>query len=350
MRPGALALALAVALAAPVTAHADDEVAKNEARALLQGGNKLREAGDLAGALGLYESAYATFPSAKILLNIGTTLRDLGRTAEAANVYARYLAAPDTAPERTKEVTKILADLAKGLGQLTITVEPADAELAIGNSAYLAASTLARWRVVPGSVTVRAKKDGFEPGETTVTVKKAKSAAVTLTLQAVVVAAPVTTLATSVAPDAVPTGPDTGVRTSVTVATPSRLGITARALVDGRGRGAAGSAGVLVRVDDRVALHVAAIFANPGELVLGGYVAAHVELGRGPWRPRVVVGLPVIFDDGTHVSGRGAAGVAWFASPRFAIALELGAEYMFNPADDIDAWQLTPTLGAEAHL
>jgi hypothetical protein len=342
-------LALAIALATPAgAAHGDDDARKNEARALLQGGNKLREGGDLAGALGLYERAYATYPSAKILLNIGTTLRDLGRNADAANVYARYLTASDAAPERVKEVTKILADLDRTVGQLTITVQPGDAEIAIGDGAFMPAAQLARWRAPTGTVTVRARKDGFEPGEIAVKVRKGKTSAVALRLEATQPAAPVDT--TPVDTTEPRDTPDAAVVAVVSPRRASKLGVTARALIDGRGRGAAGSAGALLRVADRVELHGAVIFARPGELTLGAYAAAHLELGTGTWRPRIVAGLPIIFDDGARVGGRAAAGIAWFASPTFAVALELGAEYVFNPADDIDALQFTPTVGAEAHL
>jgi hypothetical protein len=344
-----LFFALAAALAMPLaSAHADDDASKNEARALLQGGNKLREGGDLAGALGLYERAYATYPSAKILLNIGTTLRDLGRSADAANVYARYLTAPDVAADRVKEVTKILGELDRSVGQLAITVQPGDAEIAIGDGPYQPASQLARWRASPGTVTVRARKEGFDPGQIDVKVRKGKTSAVALSLTAIRVDAPVDTTPVDTTP--VDTGPGTDVHAVVTPRGASAIGLTARALIDGRGRGAAGSAGVLFRVTERVEIHGALIFANPGQVTAGAYLAAHVELGRGAVRPRVVAGAPVVFDDGPRVSGRAAAGLAWFASPSFAIALELGAEYVFNPADDIDAWQLTPTLGAEAHL
>ncbi|HUQ08156.1 MAG TPA: hypothetical protein VM261_36930 [Kofleriaceae bacterium] len=346
-----IALSLAFSLLLPTTlahADADDDAKKNEARALLQGGNKLRETGDLPGALGLYERAYATYPSAKILLNIGTTLRDLERNADAANVYARYLVAPDVAADRVKEVTKILGELDRTVGQLAITVQPGDAEIAIGDGPYLPASQLARWRAAPGTVTVRARKDGFEPGQIDVKVKKGKTAAVALSLTAIEVDTPVDAGPVDTPP--VGTTPDTDVHAVVTPHGDSKLGVTARALIDGRGRGAAGSAGALFRVSDRVEIHGALIFARPGELTVGAYIAAHVELGRGSVRPRIVAGVPVMFDDGPRASGRAAAGLAWFASPSFAVALELGAEYVFNPADDIDAWQLTPTLGAEAHL
>lgn len=348
VRAAALAIFLALPLA---TAYADDDAKKNEARALLQGGNKLRESGDLAGALGLYERAYATYPSAKILLNIGTTLRDLGRNADAANNYLRYLASTDAAPDRVKEVTKILAELDRKVGQLAITVEPAGAEVAVGAGDFIPVGELQRFRAEPGTVKVRARMEGFEPGEIDVKVKKGKTAAVALRLVAIKVETPVDTT-----PDPVHTTPDpidtptADIVKRIPAPRDSKLAVTARALIDGRGRGAAGSAGALVHVANRVDLHGAVIFANPGELTLGAYAAAHVELGNGAWRPRLVAGVPVVFNDGMRWSGRAAAGLAWFASPEFAIALEVGAEYVFNPADDIDAWQLTPTLGAEAHL
>lgn len=343
------ALALAIALLVPVaSARADgDETKKNEARALLQGGNKLREGGDLAGALGLYERAYATYPSAKILLNIGTTLRDLGRNADAANVYARYLASPDAAADRVKEVTEILAEMDRTVGQLAITVEPGDAEIAIGDGDFQPATQLARWRAPPGTVKVRARKEGFEPGEIEVKVKKGKSSAVALRLDAIKVETPEVTPIETPPPDETP---DLDVVVVAPARSTSKIGVTARALVDGRGRGAAGSAGALLRVADKLELQGAVIFANPGEMIFGAYAAAHLELGTGKVRPRIVAGVPVIFDDGPRFSGRAAAGLAWFPSPTFAVALELGAEYVFNPADDIDPLQLTPTLGAEAHL
>lgn len=345
----ALAAIAALAFTAPLPAHADDETAKNEARALLQGGNKLLEKGDRNGALGLFESAYAKYPSPLILINIGTTLRDLDRPAEAANAYARFVAAPGDFTDRVPKIKKLLAELDRSLGTIEVTVTPADAELSIGDAPFAAATLVPVWRARPGDVVVRARKDGFEPAEATVDVRRGKAAAVSLTLKEIATATPDPVPVTPDPVDVVDESPtDLGAR--VEPAPASRLGFTARALIDGRGRGAAGSAGALVRVHDRLELVGAAIFARPGELTFGAYAAAHLELGRGAWRPRAVVGLPLIFDDGPRVSGRAAVGVGWYAATRFAVVLELGGEYGFNPADDIDAFQFTPTVGAEAHL
>lgn len=349
-RAALAALALA-AFTAPA-ARADDDTARNEARALLQGGNKLLEQGDRAGALALFESAYARFPSPLILINIGTTLRDLDRPAEAANAYARFIAAPGEYTDRLPRIKKLLAELDRGVAQIVIESRPPDAEIAFGDSeTYVPIATLPKWRVPYGAATrVRARKTGYRPRDTTVTPRKGSLTVVQFTMEAlppepVAVPAPAPT---PIAGDGTDGSTDLGARTSAGGG--ARFGLTGRALIDGRGRGAAGSAGALVRVHRRVELIGAAIFARPGELTFGAYAGAHVELLDGPWRPRVVAGVPVMFDDGPRVSGRAALGLGWYAMPRFAIVLEVGGEYGFNPAGDIDTWQLTPTLGAEAHL
>jgi hypothetical protein len=348
----ALALAALAGLATP--ARADDDAARNEARALLQGGNKLLEQGDRAGALALFESAYARFPSPLILINIGTTLRELDRTADAANAYARFLAAPGDYTDRAPRIKKLLAELDRSVALVTIETEPADAELAFGDAGgFVPASALTQWRVPVGEVRVRARKTGFKPAETVIVGRRSrtKRVIVQLTLQPLPPEPePVPVATPEVVDRADVAGSSTDVGARVTPRGGARFGVTGRALIDGRGRGAAGSAGALVRVHPRLELIVAAIFARPGELTFGAYAGAHVELLDGAWRPRLVAGVPVIFDDGARFSGRAALGVGWYAAPRFAIVVEVGGEYGFNPAGDIDAWQLTPAVGAEAHL
>src|SRR5688500_7730997 len=83
---------------------------KMDAKALMQTGVKLLEVKDYLGALAIFKTAYARFPSAKILLNIGTTLKLLDRKAEAANAYQRYLDSSDTDPNRRAQVQAELAE------------------------------------------------------------------------------------------------------------------------------------------------------------------------------------------------------------------------------------------------
>src|ERR1043165_5361740 len=98
---------LMVVAATMARAQPAQDADKLDAKALMQSGLKLYAAKDFLGALAVFRTAYARFPSAKILLNIGTTLTRLDRKAEAANVYQRYLDAADADPARKTEVKKV---------------------------------------------------------------------------------------------------------------------------------------------------------------------------------------------------------------------------------------------------
>src|SRR6188472_1581404 len=96
-----LVLVLAPVLASAQPANVGD---RGDAKALVQTGVRLLDAKDYLGALATFKEAYSRYPSAKILLNIGTTLRLLGRDAEAANTYQRYLESKDADTARSIEV------------------------------------------------------------------------------------------------------------------------------------------------------------------------------------------------------------------------------------------------------
>src|SRR6185295_5080845 len=103
----ACALPAPIAVAQPAAPVAD----KVDARALMQSGLKLYAAQDYLGALAVFRTAYTRFPSAKILINIGTTLIKLDRKADAANTYQRYLDSPDADRARRPEVITAIAEL-----------------------------------------------------------------------------------------------------------------------------------------------------------------------------------------------------------------------------------------------
>src|SRR5262249_57263427 len=115
--------------------------------------------------LAVFKTAYARFASTKILLNIGTTLTKLDRKAEAANIYQRYLDAPDADPAKRAEVKKVLAELDAAVATLELSVTPSDAELQINDEDWTAADSEARHRVAVGPVTVRARHPAYKPDE-----------------------------------------------------------------------------------------------------------------------------------------------------------------------------------------
>ena len=78
----------------------DDPQKRTLAQGLMVEGVKQLQAKAYDQALANFLEAYNAFPSPKILLNIGSTLRDMGRLADAANTYQRYLTDPATGSER----------------------------------------------------------------------------------------------------------------------------------------------------------------------------------------------------------------------------------------------------------
>ena len=85
--------------------------AKLKAQALVTEGIGLLQNLDYQGALDHFLAAYELFRTPKILLNIGSTLRDMGRLADAANTYQLYIEDPETNADRIAEVKRLLNDL-----------------------------------------------------------------------------------------------------------------------------------------------------------------------------------------------------------------------------------------------
>ena len=104
----------------------EDPAIRALAQALMVEGVKQLQARAYDQALANFLEAYTKFPSPKILLNIGSTLREMGRLADAANTYQRYLVDPATGAERVAEVKELLLRLDEQLTILTVRVFPAD--------------------------------------------------------------------------------------------------------------------------------------------------------------------------------------------------------------------------------
>lgn len=144
---------------------------KRAAQKLLAQGNQLVGEGDYLGALEKFKAAYDKFQSPKILLNIGTTLRQLGRNVEAAEVYENYLADPEHDVAREKDVKRVLAEIDAVVGRLSVVVDDSAATLRLdGKQIELFAKGESR-RVEPGEHTLMAEKPGTPPSVQTVLVK-----------------------------------------------------------------------------------------------------------------------------------------------------------------------------------
>ncbi|MBV8756366.1 MAG: hypothetical protein JO257_03760 [Deltaproteobacteria bacterium] len=338
----ALVLVPSLAGAQPAPAPAPD-TSKMDAKQEMQTGVKLLEAKDYLGALAIFKDAYARFPSAKILLNIGTTLRLLDRNADAANAYQHYLDSKDTDPARRAEVESAIADLDKTVATLSMTVTPPDAELEFTDD-WVPAAQARVWRVPAGPITVHARAKGYLPSAESVNVAAGERKSVLIAL----VAEP---------------------KQTTTVITNNELPV-APALVEGPRARFGGLATMHVSVLPKIgsALLVGGTFdvteqlAVEGALILGpglvssgmatlpppkigGYVGAAFSFSGGAVRPKLAAGMPIFADDGARFFVRGAGGLEYLVNHHWSVTAELGLEVSLNARSDIRETAFVPSLG-----
>jgi hypothetical protein len=403
-----LAQALATITGDPAV-RVDDPKARPVAAALMVEGVRQLQAKAYEQALANFLEAYNKFPSPKILLNIASTLRDMGRVADAANTYQRYLGDPATGPERIAEVKKLLIELDGGLTILTIHVAPKGSEVSIDGGPFIPVGSALVTRVRAGLHMVRIRK-GDAAAEITVNGFEGEQKDVTAT-------APEPTTPVAATPPKLPT-----VKTAETPVTPEttdevygwldtgtqcgtndptsrsrsvnagfggppveaflpelppqeqngviepleatrhvRSGALAVVRIDGKGRGLAGGLGVAFAALDALELELAVLRSNQW----GAYAGARVRLLTGWVRPYVGGGLPgFLFEDENDamrtkiaLGGRAAAGVELRINGHLSVQADVGMEYFFNIDDNAlvdgkhpERTQFVPTLGAIGRL
>lgn len=309
----------------PAPAPPPEDTGKQDARSLMASGVSLLQAKDYRAALAIFKEGYQRYPSAKFLLNIGTTLKALGRNAEAANAYQRYLDAPDTDATRQREITDLLGTLDATVGKLAIAITPVDAEVMVGDSDWMTPAEARFFRVDPGEVEVRGRCPGYLGKTVEVTARLGTSVDVSLALEE--------------------KKADVG-EVIVRDAGPGRWSAIAHVHVDAKLRGAAAVVGAGVLLADRVHVTASALLgATPGAMP-----AATVHLLRGRLRPYVTLALPVFFSSGARVSARAAVGAMLRVGRRLEFVLEAAGERALNPEGDIDDWAVVPAAGTHVRF
>lgn len=336
-RVAALLLLTGTALAQP--APPPDGGGKVDAKSLMQSGVRLLDAKDYLGALAVFKDAYRRFPSAKILLNIGTTLNLLDRKADAANAYQRYLDSTDADATKKADVLAALADIDKSVGRLEIAVTPADAEVQVNDGEWQPAASAKLVRVPQGSFSVRARHEKYSP--------EAKSAQIIAGDRAAIV------IAMTALPEAPPIVPASNTGLELREEPPpledgprSRVGVIAMAHLDIPRGGGAGLVGVTFDAIERLEVHAVAILGPH----YGAYAGSSFAILTGNTRPFVAAGVPLFFSNGARVGVRGAGGVEVRLSRKFSLLAELGVEMMLNPEDTILRAAFIPAVGASARL
>ncbi|HUH03723.1 MAG TPA: tetratricopeptide repeat protein [Kofleriaceae bacterium] len=350
MRTLVIAIIVVGWLGGPV--RADDTKQKRAATVLLKKGNELFAAGDYQGALDLFQSAYATYPSSKIVLNIGTTLKALGQYVEAAETYESYLASADAAPERVAEVNVILEELDRTrLGKLRIVARDVIGRVQLDARDLGVYTAPIEVRVRPGNHSVVLVRDGEPPIAATPTARIGEVVEVVL---AAPVAAPPEPVAIDPPADRVPIGDDDddddGGGLGVFRAPEpefSRFSGLLFADLDFKLRGAALFGGLGYALTPDLDLVCAALI---GAHAQGGYLGATLRLLDGRLKPLLGAGVPVFFSDGPRAAVRATAGVSISPFPRLDVGVELGLEHYFNPEMGYAQTFVLPAVGVRARL
>jgi hypothetical protein len=364
------------------------------AQALMTEGLRQLRARAFDQALANFLEAYARFPSPRILLDIASTLHDMGRLADAANTYQRYLADPATSAERAVEVKDLLTKLDEQLTVLTVRVAPPGSEISIDGGPFIPVGSTLVTRVRAGLHLVRIRR-GDRGDEVTFNGFEGENKEIAPTLPPEVAAA-----APRTAPRAAPlperidgwliTGSQYGTADATGRARTVRShsdgrdlsaivpraevvehgdaiveddeidsGVISVLRIDGKGRGFAGGAGLAIA---RGRLEFDAMVLRSDEI--GGYLGARYRPLTGMFRPYIALGLPAfLFDhdemqpDGTTdttqrlaVGVRIAGGLELRINSHVSIEGDLGYEHFFFVDDRFEADVFVPTLGVIGRL
>jgi hypothetical protein len=390
----------------------DNPKARPLAQALMTEGVRQLRARSFDQSLANFLEAYARFPSPKILLNIASTLHDMGRLADAANTYQRYLTDPATSAERVAEVKALLLRLDEQLAILTVRVSPHGSEISIDGGPFIPVGSTLVTRVRTGLHLVRIRKDD-RGDELTINGFEGENKEVTPTLAApppVVAQAKAPEPAGAKAPEAGAKAPElkraeaappervdgwliTGTQYGTSDAT-SRArtvhndgrellpiiphddvsdrgeailepdddigsGVISVLRIDGKGRGFAGGAGLAI-AHGKLEFDLMVLKSEE----LGGYLGARYRPFTGVFRPYAALGVPgFAYDHEEAASGamtqtttrlavgvRAAAGLELKINGHFSVQGDLGYEHFFFVDEHFESDVFVPTVGVIGRL
>jgi tetratricopeptide (TPR) repeat protein len=170
-----LGCVLMAALCRPVHAQAADPAAAAEAERLIQQGVKLREQGQDAGALLLFERAYQLAPTPRALTQRALAEQALGSWVQAEAHLKEALAAPPDAwiGQYRDTLDRSLATIGDHLGTLQVNGGLPGAELRIDGQLVGTLPLSAPLRVVVGRSLLEVKLAGHYPVRREIAVKAA---------------------------------------------------------------------------------------------------------------------------------------------------------------------------------
>jgi hypothetical protein len=169
--------------AVPAPASAQSRADKTAAQKLLTQGNQAVGEGDYLTALDRFKKAYERFPSPKVLVNIGSTERLLGRYADAAATYEAFLADPAADKARLPEVTRALHEIDALVARVRVVVPDTQATVRLDGKEIPKFASGVVLRIDPGEHTIVAVREGFPPAVSTLKLKPGDESVVTLEIK-----------------------------------------------------------------------------------------------------------------------------------------------------------------------
>lgn len=164
----ALRLLCTWALTASLTSSAlaqPSDAARAEARRHYELAKKLVREAAYAEAAEEFRRAYETLPHFEVLYNLALAYVELGRSLDALATFERYLAegASNVAPARRSEVEQEILRLRAQVGELRLTVAPAEARVLIDGQPTAAETRSSPIRLGVGRHEVTAQAQGYVP-------------------------------------------------------------------------------------------------------------------------------------------------------------------------------------------
>jgi hypothetical protein len=311
---------------------------EQEARVHFDRGLKRLDAREYERALEEFRAAWELWQNPKILLNVGTVLRELGREAAAANAYARYVHDPSGDPARVGEINRLLADLDRRLGRLEIHKTDEVTRVLIDRQPMAPWEDAAAVRVAPGSHQITGERRGGPP--IVANVRVAAQESVTVELRADSAADVPQPPPAKIEPrDETSRAPSATSRASHA----GQFGAFVRGDIDGKGRGVVIAPGVSFGAGDWFEIAAASLIGRDK----GAWLGTHVFLSRTELKPALLFGVPVFFVDGARPGVQGGAGLTWDVSAAVALSVDAGVAHFFAPPAGYDATVFVPSIGLQ---
>jgi len=175
-----LATLLVASSPAPARAATDAE----QAEALIREGVQLRAHDAAARALPLFEKAYQLSRTPRTAAQLGLCEMELGYFVAAERYLSEALAAPDHpwVAKNKGTLKKPLETARANIGELSLIVSPASAEVSLNRKPVDRASLAAPIRLDKGPVDLEVRAPGYQPAQDTITIVGGKHEQRTYTL------------------------------------------------------------------------------------------------------------------------------------------------------------------------